>query len=159
MPRKPPFSVCVGGRGRLFACLRETRQLMFIHSIKGFDSSSLERVFVTAHAQKYAIGATLSIHIWFNFQRVLDLSVYQSIFTLQMTVFQHFDYQSVKLVHFCIYPAGAGNACWYSAGLVIERLRVWIPSGAAGEFSSPELTFCADSYSASVSSPCYRSGT
>ena len=29
--------------------------------------------------------------------------------------------------------------------LVIERLRVRIPAGAAGEFSSPELTFCADS--------------
>ena len=28
-----------------------------------------------------------------------------------------------------------------SAGLVIERLRVRIPAGAAGEFSSPELTF------------------
>ena len=29
-----------------------------------------------------------------------------------------------------------------SAGLVIERLRVRIPAGAAGEFSSPELTLC-----------------
>ena len=50
-------------------------------------------------------------------------------------------------------------ACWYSTGLVIERLRVRIPAGAAGEFSSPELTFCADSYSVSVPPPCYRSGT
>ena len=35
-------------------------------------------------------------------------------------------------------------------GLVIERLRVRIPAGAAGEFSSPELTLCADSYLVSV---------
>ena len=32
------------------------------------------------------------------------------------------------------------------AGLVIERLPVTISEGAAGEFSSPELTLCADSY-------------
>ena len=37
-----------------------------------------------------------------------------------------------------------------SAGLVIERLRDRIPAGAAGEFSSPEKTLCADSYSVSV---------
>ena len=35
-------------------------------------------------------------------------------------------------------------------GLVIERLWVWIPAGAAAEFSSPELTLCDDSYSVSV---------
>ena len=46
-----------------------------------------------------------------------------------------------------------------SAGLVIERLRVRIPAGTAGEFSSPELTLCADSHSVSVPPPCYRSGT
>ena len=47
-----------------------------------------------------------------------------------------------------------------SAGLVIERLRVRIPAGAAREFSSPELTFFgADSYSVFVPPPCYRSGT
>ena len=46
-----------------------------------------------------------------------------------------------------------------SAGLVIEKLRVRILAGAAGEFSSPELTLCADSYSVSVPPPCYRSGT
>ena len=28
---------------------------------------------------------------------------------------------------------------------MIERLRVRIPAGAAGEFSSPEITLCADS--------------
>ena len=31
----------------------------------------------------------------------------------------------------------------------MERLRVRLPAGAAGEFSSPELTFCAESYSVS----------
>ena len=41
----------------------------------------------------------------------------------------------------------------YTAGLVIERLRVRIPAGAAGEFSSPESTLCADSYSVSVPPP------
>ena len=46
-----------------------------------------------------------------------------------------------------------------SAGLVIERLRVRIAAGAAGEFSSPGLILCADSYSVSVPSPCYCSGT
>ena len=45
------------------------------------------------------------------------------------------------------------------AELVIERLRVRIPTGAAGEFSSAGLTLCADSYSVSVPHPCYRSGT
>ena len=32
-------------------------------------------------------------------------------------------------------------------------------AGAAREFSSPELTLCADSYSVYVPPPCYRSGT
>ena len=32
---------------------------------------------------------------------------------------------------------------------MIERLRVRIPAGAAGDFSPPELTLCADSYSMS----------
>ena len=36
---------------------------------------------------------------------------------------------------------------------MIERLRVRIPAGAAGELSSPELTLCADSYSVSVPPP------
>ena len=40
----------------------------------------------------------------------------------------------------------------HSRGLVIEGLRVRIPVGVAGEFSSPELTFFADSY-------CYHSCT
>ena len=33
---------------------------------------------------------------------------------------------------------------------MIERLRVRIPAEAAGEFSSPELALCDDSYSVSV---------
>ena len=55
--------------------------------------------------------------------------------------------------------SGAGMTSWQSAGLVIERLRVRIPAGAAGKFSSLEFTLCADSYSVSVPPPCYRSGT
>ena len=42
------------------------------------------------------------------------------------------------------YSGIAGIACSYNTGLVIEGLRVRIPAGAAGEFSSPELTLCAD---------------
>ena len=36
---------------------------------------------------------------------------------------------------------------------MIERLPVPIPAGAAGEFSSPESTSCADSYSVSIPPP------
>ena len=42
---------------------------------------------------------------------------------------------------------------------MVEGLRVRIPAGVAGAFSSPELPLCADSYSVSVPPPCYRSGT
>ena len=52
-----------------------------------------------------------------------------------------------------------GKLVGQSAGLVIERLRVRIPAGAVGEFSSPESTLCAESYWVSVPPPCYRSGT
>ena len=52
-----------------------------------------------------------------------------------------------------------GELVGKSVGPVIERLRVRIPSGAVGEFSSPELTLCNNSNSVSVPSPCYRSGT
>ena len=45
------------------------------------------------------------------------------------------------------------------ARLVIERLQVQIPAGAAGEFSSPESTLGADSYLVSVPPSCYCSGT
>ena len=34
--------------------------------------------------------------------------------------------------------------------IAIERLRVRTQAGAAGEFTSPELTSCVDSYSVSV---------
>ena len=44
-------------------------------------------------------------------------------------------------------------------GLVIERLRVRIPAAAAGEFSSPELTLCVDSYLVSAPPSRYRGGT
>ena len=37
-------------------------------------------------------------------------------------------------------------------------MRVRIPAGAAGEFSSLGSTSDADSYSVSIPSPCYRSG-
>ena len=47
-----------------------------------------------------------------------------------------------------------GKLVGQSAGLVIERLRVRMPTGAAGEFFSPELTSCADSYSVSVPPTC-----
>ena len=53
----------------------------------------------------------------------------------------------------------AGWLVGKGAGLVIERLRVPIPAGTSGEFSSPEFTLCADSYSVSVPPPCYRNGT
>ena len=60
---------------------------------------------------------------------------------------------------------GVGIAQWLEAGLMIKGLRVWIPAGAAGEFSSPRSTFCADSYFSVHSpppphpTPCYRSST
>ena len=54
-------------------------------------------------------------------------------------------------------PLGrSGQLVGKSTGLVIERLPGRIPAGAAGEFSSPELTLCIDSYSVSVPPPCYR---
>ena len=46
-----------------------------------------------------------------------------------------------------------------SARLIIKILWVGILVGAAGEFSSPELTLCANSYSVSTPPPCYHSGT
>ena len=36
---------------------------------------------------------------------------------------------------------------------MIERLRVRIPTGVVGEFSSPGSTFCADSYFGIRSTP------
>ena len=42
---------------------------------------------------------------------------------------------------------------------MIERLQIQIIVEMAGECSSPELTFSADSYAMSVPPPCYYSGT
>ena len=47
----------------------------------------------------------------------------------------------------------AGVAVGRGAGLVIERLRVPIPAGMAGEFSSPESALRADSYSVFIPPP------
>ena len=46
-----------------------------------------------------------------------------------------------------------------SAGLMIERLRVPILAGVVREFSSLESALGADSYSVSVPSLCYCTGT
>ena len=43
--------------------------------------------------------------------------------------------------------------------LMIKKLRIPILAEVAEEFSSPDLTLCADSFSVSVPPPCYRSGT
>ena len=48
---------------------------------------------------------------------------------------------------------GAGIAQWLERRTVIERSRVRIPAGAAGEFSSPGSTFCVDSYFGIRSTP------
>ena len=59
--------------------------------------------------------------------------------------------------HCCIRGGGGGGGNeWlsgYSAGLVIERSRVRIPAGAAGEFSFLWSTFSADSYFGIRSTP------
>ena len=47
---------------------------------------------------------------------------------------------------------GAGIAQWLETQ-VIERSRVRVHAGAAGEFSSPGSTFCADSYFGIRSAP------
>ena len=51
-----------------------------------------------------------------------------------------------------------GKLVGKSAGLVIGRLQVQIMAGVVGEFSSPELTLCVDSYSVSVPPQCSGSG-
>ena len=48
---------------------------------------------------------------------------------------------------------GRDVAQWYSGGLLVRRSWVRSPVGAAGEFSSPEWTFCADSYFSICSTP------
>ena len=40
-----------------------------------------------------------------------------------------------------------------NTGFVVERSRVRVPAGAAGELSSPWSTFCADSYFGIRSTP------
>ena len=54
---------------------------------------------------------------------------------------------------------GPGWLVCTSAGLLIKRLWVQILAGEVGEFSSPELNLCADSYSVSISPLCYHSST
>ena len=49
---------------------------------------------------------------------------------------------------------GARIAGWQSAGLMIKTLRVSIPARAAGTFSSPELTLCANCYLVSIPPLC-----
>ena len=50
-------------------------------------------------------------------------------------------------------------ACWSEGWTHDQKLWVQIPAGAVREFSSPELTLRADSYSVSIPPSCYRSGT
>ena len=54
---------------------------------------------------------------------------------------------------------GAGIACWLQRQTRDRKLASSNPAEAAGEFSSPESTLCADSYLVSVPLPCFRSGT
>ena len=46
-----------------------------------------------------------------------------------------------------------GQLSGYSARLMIESLRIQIPTGVVGEFSSPWSTFCADSYFGTRTTP------
>ena len=48
---------------------------------------------------------------------------------------------------------GAGIAQWLERRTCIKRLRVRIPAGVAGEFSSPESAFSADTYFGICSTP------
>ena len=51
---------------------------------------------------------------------------------------------------------GAGIVCWLERRTLDRKVASLNRAGAVGEFSSPELTFCADSYSVSDPPPCYR---
>ena len=62
------------------------------------------------------------------------------------------------VVHTLFLRREPGLLIHLSARLVIKRLRVRIPARAAEEYSSPESTLCANSYSVSVPPPCYSSG-
>ena len=50
-------------------------------------------------------------------------------------------------------PTGAGMAQWLEQRTRDTRSRVRVPAGAAGKFSSPGSTFCADSYFGICSTP------
>ena len=58
-------------------------------------------------------------------------------------------YQALLLIA----TLGAGTAQWWNAGLVIQRSRVRVPTGVAGEFSFPGSAFCANFYVGIRSSP------
>ena len=62
---------------------------------------------------------------------------------------------NAEQLSFFSFPVGDGDSSVVSrsTGLVIERSRVRIPAGTAGEFSSPGSTFCADSYFGIRSTP------
>ena len=47
----------------------------------------------------------------------------------------------------------AGIAQWWSAGFMIEKSRVQVPAGTAGEFLTPGSNFCADFYFGIRSTP------
>ena len=51
----------------------------------------------------------------------------------------------------------AGIACWLEGRTRDRKVASSNPGSRAGEFSSPELTLCADTYSVSVPPPCYPS--
>ena len=72
-------------------------------------------------------------------------------------------------VHFRLYQSmqiyarastfGAGIACWLERPTRDRKVASSNPGRGGGEFSTLELTLCADSYSVSVPPPCYGSGT
>ena len=56
-------------------------------------------------------------------------------------------------------PVRSGVACWLERRTRDRKVESLIPAGAAREFSSSELTLCADFHSVSVPTPCYCSDT
>ena len=56
----------------------------------------------------------------------------------------HIDFFPTNCKSCCVW--GEGIAQWWSHRLMIKRSQVQVPAGAAGEFFSQELTFCAESY-------------
>ena len=55
--------------------------------------------------------------------------------------------------------SGDGSVVRSPDSVAIERSRVRVTAGAAGEFSSPGSTFCADSHFGIDSPPVLRSST